>query len=327
MKIELKETLSFNKTLLILTLLTVLLGVLSCAFGELMLPLMIGTLSCVFLFDNSSKRIYRTVASVLLAVINLLAILFNFSVSFFGPAAIILSYMICSSFKKKRSKSDTAYIMTVIAALTSVLGYILFAMIEQGIFTLDAALSYYRDLIDILRVLFVDGMTEIYELSGIQYAPEAIKEAFDYRINMIISYLFVGGFVITGLGMKIFSAITRRLANQPSAVSEWRFEATKLYAYIYVILVLASLFVKDIGSLFAISVSNLYTIFTVVFAYIGFKTACSMLTRTKRPVVSVIILIILIVIFASFAIQILSALGVLYSLRQDGDAVHPKKPV
>lgn len=317
MKTVLKKSLNFNMTILILSLISLLLGVISAALGEIMIPFVVGGLSSLYLFDTKSKHSVSIIVSLIILGLNAAAVIMHYSVSLFAPTAIVLSLILSFAFKRGYCKSDASYLMTVIAAGFSLIAYMLFAMFEQGSFTVDAAIDYYDDLIDSLRAIFTEGMIEVYKASGIEVSEDAIIAVFNQQINMIISYLLIGGFVITGVGMKLFGAIVTFCSEDKSEIKNWRFKANRIYAYFYVILIIVSLFATSADSIFAISVLNLYNIFMVIFAYIGFTVALDLLKKRLKPILAGIILLATLLLFASFAAQILAAFGVLYTLRRD----------
>jgi hypothetical protein len=299
------------------------LSALGCVLGEIIIPLLLGVLSALYLFDNN-KRVFSILISLAVIALNVVSILFGYAISLFAPAAVVLSVILFLSFKGEQSKSDTAYIMTIISAAFSVISYLLFAMIQQGAFTLDAAIEYYSTLLEEFRIVFVDAVIELYTASGVSLTTESVSELFSNQLSMIISYLLIGGFAITGVGMKIFGVIVGCCLEDKTPIKKWRFAATRLYGYFYLILVIISIFVISKDSLFAITVLNLYNIFMIVFAYIGFKVALDIMKRRRNPIVSAIILIVSIIIFASFAAQMLAALGVLYTLRRNDLEAKPQ---
>ena len=325
MKTELKKSLSINKTLLILSLMTLLLGVMSCLLGEAIIALLIGPLSALYLFDTRSKRSVSIIVSLLLLAMNFISIFIGLAVSLFAPAAIILAIMLSYAFAKGHSKSDVSYLMTVIASLLVLCGYLLFAMMERDIFTLEAAVEFYTVFIENLREVFVGTMMDIYSASGVEITADIVGGVFDQQINMTISYFLILGFAITGIGMKLFSTIVRRLSSDSYAMREWRFGTTRAYAYFYVALVIASIFTLDASSVFAITVLNLYNFFMVVFAYVGYKVAREILSTKMKPWLATLIIIAVVLVFASFGAQILAALGTLYSLRSYSDPTHNTK--
>ncbi|MBQ8415236.1 MAG: hypothetical protein IJX58_08330, partial [Clostridia bacterium] len=208
MKRQIKITFNYNLTVLVLSIVCVLLGAAACILGELMTPFVMGVLSAIYLFDTKSKRSVSVIVSILLLALNVLAFFFRLSISLFAPASIILSMIVNRAFIRWHTKANTAYLMTLIAAVFSLIGYLLFAMIEAGSFTFDAVIAYYSGLADYLRNIFVDSMMEIYIASGIKVTEEAVVTLFNQQIYMIISYILIGGFAITGIGMKVFSWIT-----------------------------------------------------------------------------------------------------------------------
>ena len=285
--------------------------------GELVIALIIGVLSVIYLFDTKSKSVFSISVSIALMALNIASIMMNYAVSFFAPASIIIAWLISTAFKKNQSKSDIAFICTVIAAALSFGGYLLFAMKEQGVYTIDAAMEFYTAIIAEFREIFVEYTAELYAASGMpSVSTESIEAIFDMQLNMVISYLLIGGFIITGVGCKLFSAIASLISEDKKAIKSWRFVAPRAYAYFYVILIFASLFASKTDGIFAISVLNLYNVFLIVFAYIGFNVAIEIVKKRMHPRFSVLVLVISIILFASFATQILAALGVLFSVRR-----------
>ena len=315
MKTELKNSLKLNRTLIILSFVCILLSIAACVLGELVTPFIIGVLSVIYLFDAKSKHAFSTIVSLILIGLNATAILLKISVSMFAPTAIILSFILVISFIKGQSKSDCSYVMTLIASAFSLIGYILFAMIEVGNFSLDAAVDFYSSLADALRTVFVEGMMEVYTAAGFEITEEIVTVLFNQQLNMIISYLIIGGFVIVGVGMKLFGWIVGYLSENNTHIKEWRFMPTKIYAYAYVILVVLSLFATASDSVFSISVSNLYNIFSIIFAYVGFGVVLGMLKKRMKPVFAVLAMLGILIVFASFVLQILAAIGVLFTVR------------
>lgn len=322
MENKLKNSLSTNKTLLLISLLVILSGAFACVLGEIMIPVIVALLASLYLFDK--KRIFCIVVTSLIVLLNIVAFILTLTVSIFAPASVILAWILCTAFKGSQSKSDTAYIMTIICTAFCLVSYLLFAMIEQGSYTIDAVIEYYTLLIDEFRVIFVEASVDWYASSGIVVAAESVEAIYNAQLNLIISYILIGGFIITGFSMKLFGAIVGKCSEDNTKIKNWRFSATRIYAYFYVALIFASLFATSDDSIFAVSVLNLYNIFLVVFAYIGFKVMLDIIGRRMRPVFAALILIAVIVIFSSIAAQILAALGVLYILRRNSPTPESK---
>ena len=134
-------------------------------------------------------------------------------------------------------------------------------MTEQGEFTFDAVRVFYTDLYDSFRTVFVDNMMKIYTASGIQVTEEILVTLLDAQVELITSYLLIGGFASVGIGMKLFSIIASRLAEDKKDILEWRFEASSIFAYAYVILTFVSVFISFTDSVIAVPILNLYNLF------------------------------------------------------------------
>lgn len=326
MDITLKSTLSNKKTFMILSAVCVLLGALSCVLGELLLPALVGVLAALYLFDRNNKNSYSFWVSVILLVLNAAAFLTGISISFFGIAAVILAKMICSAFVKNQSKADTAYLMTLISAIFTVVSCILLAMALQNVYTLDAAMAFYKDFADYLKEIFLMTTMQIYSEAGVQVTEEMLVLVFDQQVSLIISYLVIGSFVIVGLSMKLFGLIVSKCAEDNTPILKWRFITTNVYAYFYVILAFASVFVNPIGNVLGVSVMNLYNIFMVVFAYVGFNYALALLRRRMKRVSSFILLSIITLVFMALAIELLSFLGAIFTIRKSRE-IRPQTPL
>ena len=123
---------------------------------------------------------------------------------------------------------------------------------------------------------------------------------------------------MVGFTMKIFTAISARLAEDNRHVLCWRFSTTNIFAYFYVALVFISMFTSSGTGVFALTVANLYNIFMIIYAYIGFNFALASLSVKMKPVVAFLLIIVAVSLLASFAVSLLSMLGVFFTLRNNG---------
>ena len=319
MKTELKQSYSNKKTPLVLSLLCVVFGAICGLLGELLLPLPIAFLAALYLFDNSNRHTFSIVTSAIIVIINIVGLLFKISLSAFGPASIILAFLIYYAFSRKQSKSDASFLMTIICAAFSVVGYLLIAMNLQGEYTIDAALEFYTKLSDMLKESFTELMLEAYKTAGIEITVEAVAKVYDTQISLIISYLLIIAFFIVGVSFKIFGLIVKKCTEDDREISSWRFFTSNVFAYFYVILVFISMFVINVDSVVAVAVLNLYYVFMAVYAYVGFNVAMAMLTKKMRPFVSFLLLALAVLVFSSIAFQILAVLGVLFTIRKNNE--------
>ncbi len=317
MNTKLKASLSEIKTLLILSALCLLSGILCFAIGEIMVPFVLAFLTSIYIFETGKTRIFGIIASVLVLGLNAVGIIFKLTASLFGPATVILAIILALSFSKKQGKADCSYLMTVIYAVFTVGGFILLAMMEQGEYTLDAALSFYKDILESLPPMVTETMNEVYTELGITITEEDVAMIFDSQVKMIMAYLFVGSFAIVGISMKLFGLIYSICAEDKKPIIEWRFTASSIFAYFYPVLAFLSLFITSMDSVFAVSVLNLYVIFTAIFAYIGFNFVWAMLMTRMSKGASLFMLLVITLVFASFLLQLYAVIGVFFTVKNN----------
>jgi hypothetical protein len=141
-------------------------------------------------------------------------------------------------------------------------------------------------------------------------SPEYMNEIFDAYLNCIVAIVSVFAFFLVGLSHKIFSGLIRNYSKDSEEIDFWRFMPSSVFAYFYFALALLSLFEMDTESVLALSIANLYLIFTFVFAYVGFKFTSVALNKNGRSTVLTSLAVLAITLmFSSFAVQILAAVG------------------
>ena len=321
MKTSLKASLSTKKTLLILSVICVVLGAVSCilgGFGEFILPIVIANLAAIYLYDK--KRTCALIVSGILIAFNVAGVLLGLNVSFFSLAAIVTAVIIAAAYSKGQSKSDAAFLSTVIYALLTVCGMMLLGMMVSKEFSFDAAVSYWTGIYDELRGVFVKGLDDVlvlfqsvYDESEMAYLSEVLHEMVNISFALIIYYLVIGAFTVVGFSMKAFGFIVKRCAEDNTEIKNWRFATSSVYAYFYLALSLASIFVMSVDNIFGVAVLNLYYIFNAVYIYVGFKAAIELLRKKLHPALCYLIVIAALLLMSGLASQILSVIGVIYT--------------
>ena len=265
-------------TPIILFISSILCGALCFVFGEILLPLPIACLAALYTFDNSKSRRLSLIASIIVMIINIAGLLTGLTFSTFGASAITLAFVMYFAFKQKHQKSDAAFYMTIMAALFGLVSCVMLAMRISDNYTLDAVIEFYTKLSSTLRESFISLSLEAYTSAGIIIDPKLLGEIYDLQMNMIISYLFIAAFLIVGLSFKLFGFIVKIVSGNKE-ISSWRFFTTNLYAYFYVILAIVTMFIKNANSLLGIATFNLYYIFMMIYAYIGFNVINELLSK------------------------------------------------
>ena len=80
------------------------------------------------------------------------------------------------------------------------------------------------------------------------------------------------------------------------------------------------MFISSIDSALAIAAFNLYYIFMVIYAYIGFNVLLEILKRRYSTIVSILMLAFALLIFSSLAIQLIAVVGVIFTIRKNNEA-------
>jgi hypothetical protein len=158
---------------------------------------------------------------------------------------------------------------------------------------------------------------QLLEKSDIQITEALIAEVFDKQLTSMISYIVIIGILCVGIFTKLFDALSAKLAEDISAVASWRFMTSSIFAYFYIILMILLIFTSAHGGVIGIAVSNLYNIFLVVYAYVGFNFVLALVATRMKPTTAVIVLIVVILLAMSIALQFLSMVGVLFTIRKN----------
>ena len=317
MKTELKNTKSSRFTQFILAFCCILFAAIGSLVGEIAFPLSISTMAALFLFDSTKQRRLSIIVSILLVLLNVFTFTLRIGSSFFAAATVILGYLIYIAFNNKQSKSDYAFLMTLIAGFIIAFGYVVLPMNLAGEYTGEVVVEFYTNLVTILRGEFVKLLFEAYSTAGLDVTTDMIAEIFNSQLNMIISYVLIMSFFIVGVSFKMFGFLVKKLAIDDTEINSFRFSTTNLFAYFYIILTLASVFVSSQNGILGISVLNLYNFFLFVYAYVGFNVALSLFIKKFKPVISVILLLVALVVMSSLGVQILAVLGVMFTIRKN----------
>jgi len=317
----LKNNSLLPRTLLLLSSLTVIFGSFCIFLNDFSLVLSIAFLSSLYYLDNSNRRIFSIVVSVILFGLNILGFIIGISYYLFAPASVIVALIISYAFSSKQSKSDAAFLATLICGVFTFLSYILLGMILKKNFSFEASIEFYNDLVTNLREHFINTMFEAYKAMGIDVTVEILTQQFNAQIYMIISYILIASFLIVGLSFKLFGFVVGKLAENSAEIKSWRFKTSNVFAYFYLILVFLAMFLTSSTDLLSIVVFNLYNIFLVVYAYVGFNVIKNKLKDKTGPIIATGLIIASVLIFSSLAIQLLAVSGVFYTIKTNREAI------
>ena len=274
MDIKLKSPLTNKKTLLILSLSAILLGLISVLLGDILVPLIVAVLAIMLVVDDN-RRIYCVVTSAVLVVVNIAAVVLKLGFTLFAFESIALAAILAVFFRKKNDKAETALIMTAVCAAFTLVNLVMLPMIELNTLDLGMVADYYLEMVDTLRATFVETAMEAYGQilagGGIELSEALVTELYNRQLAMVISYVVIICFAVVGIAMKLFARLYTRLCDDVSPVIYWRFMTSSVFAYFYIALMFLSLFTSTSGGVFGIAIGNLYNI-SVTWSNYGNKT-------------------------------------------------------
>lgn len=327
MKNELKKNLTYNKTMLTLSILCIVFGLSTLLITEIAVPITAAFLSAVFLFEKEGKRRFSYAVSIALVIINgLMFFIPNHPSTFFSLMVIPFALIMYRAYLKGTEKAEAAFAMTAVGALVIVLTLIAAPMIAYAKFDFDVVVAFYKELYALLREELVLAINETLASIPAQNSPlmidiSKIDALLKQQINMLISYVIIFAFLLVGAAFKCFSLIVSRCIDNVKEIFLWRFKTSNVFAYFYFILAIATFFITSADSVFSITVLNLYNVLMLVYCYVGFNVAVAYLSKGRRPVLAFIIVLLAIAFFFIYAIELLAAIGAFFTIRANNRTI------
>ena len=317
---EIKEGKSYNSLIAVLSVFTLIPGLLYSLLGEFITPVLIPLAASLFLFERPQKRILSYLvptASIALAIaVNGLG---GITVCIPFIAALVL--VLCYRFSK--SKAETSVYLTAIIFLGILLSFYFAGAKAAGSYGFTEVTEYYSGVLMEMRKIFVDAAKAMPTGEGAighgnfnygtDITPELVGEAFDLLVSYLVGILLAVAFIIGGISVKIFTAIAFKNCKHGMLRSFSHFIPASLIAYVYVIVSIISAF--PIGdSVFAISLTNLSLFLSVVFLYTGFRSISALAAAMPRRGFFTMIVVAAFIFMPTVAMQITSYLGAWFSI-------------
>ena len=321
MKNELKKNLKYEKTMLILSLLCVASGFLTLIISEVMIPVAAALLAAIFLFESGKRRRFSYVVAAALLLINVASFFIPDVIpGFFSITIIAFAFIISRAFIKENEKSEAAFWMTAIATLVITLTFISAPMIAANQLDFGIVKTFYENLVSLLREEIILSLNAALQGMTEQGAPvfvdvSQVNELFDYQLNMIISYVIIFAFFLSGATLKLFSIVVAKCADNTKSIFLWRFKTSSVFAYFYIILTIVTFFITSADSVFNITVLNLYNVLMFVYFYVGFNVAVAFMARKRRPLFAFLIVLLAVIFFLSYAIELLAIIGAFFTIK------------
>ena len=299
-------------TQLLLSLIALAATFLSAVFGELFVIAASASLALIMCFEKGGKRVFSICISILVLIISFALGGFY---SLIGAEILLVALAISVSVSLNRPKAECAAIVTAIVTACMIGSLALGAISVTGDATAEAIFSYYSDLFDEVKTSFIDSTKA--QIEAMPNTPgnylelvDSVALLFDSFIYSMISFLVIASFAVAGFTLKLFSYFITEFSDDGSRIYEWRFTLSSITAYATAIIIILSFFASNSTDLFSLTVVNLYNIFSIVFAYVGFRTALSFISSKLGVFKAWLILILAMILAFSLAEQLLAMLGI-----------------
>ena len=315
MKTELRADKSYKVTVALLFLLSMFSIIASSLVGEIFLSIATAFYAALLVFEKGNRPL-----SIILGVFGALITLIPLGVpSVWGIAPVVAGILIFLLYKSGSTKCDTAIVLTLFISAVIIISFFLFAFTVTGKYDFNNAISYYTELYETMKAGFINRLSDISlsmpeQVGEIKVSPDDVSMILDAVANMVISFIFIVAFFLSGVALKIFTALVRRYSEDKTEISAFRFAPPSVYAYFYLILFLAASFVGS-SSVYEIALHNLYNIFLVIFVYLGIKAAYQMLTKNGRKFLAVILIGFALIFLGSLAMDLISVFGAFATIR------------
>ena len=314
---------SYNGTVSLLSVLSVISALLSVFVSDIFLMPTAAFIAVLMLCERKGKKLLSFLIPALIVLINAAEIVlvalygesndFLFLYSAAALEAVVLGVILYFLFSNNINKFESVIVMTVLSILFILVNIWLFSASLTGSFSISSTVKFYTDAIEAYREIFIESFTEIIassELSGSaslseMYSEETIAALYDTLISYAPAALIVCAFALVGILCKIFSITVNKITGS-MRIFEWRFTVKPIFAYAFCALFFTNVLFGGVGGVFTIVVSNLYTVFTAVFAYVGFGFVCRMLAMRRRRSTAFLIFIACILFAGSIAFNLLA---------------------
>ena len=201
------------------------------------------------------------------------------------------------------------FYLTLVITIFTLFSFYLSAAKSVESFSSEAVTDYYLTIYEKFKEEFISYIGNIEVGRGEPITDEAAVAILLNAIYQIPSLIAIFAFALTGITVKLFSFISVKICKHGILNSFLYFLPTNIVAYSYVILVILNIF-SGTGSEYSLIVSNLCSIFMIVFAYVGLKQAYYIALSYRKKVLFIVIAIMAIILFSSLTVSLLSYFGV-----------------
>ncbi len=294
------------------------LSVLGCILlGYIFLPFATAAYAALLTFESRGKRVMSYAIPAVLVTLNFLI---RAAFSLEAITYIVLGVILYFAAKKGWSKSETAVWMMIVALLLLFCSAILIAFEKTGTVGVFSIRQFYSNIYLNTKEYIIDYLTSLttVNVDGVPIFVFDLYDAeciFNELLLSLVPMSIIISFGLVGFSFKLFESALRKNAIEETALSEWRFGASNLTCYFYIVVAVLSLIAENDGSIFIYTLITLNTVFSVIFAYLGFRFVYNLLlSKGRSSLFAITLLVLAFIMFSSAALTILSFLGVTVAL-------------
>ncbi len=314
---EFKSDNSYKSILISLSILTVIFAFCGMLLGYVFLPFAAAYYAMLIWHERSDKRILTYIIPPAIFIINFFI---NGIFSLEGIAYAVLGAVIYFSYKNKKSKGETAFWSVLLIVAFIAISLIFLAFNSIGKANIAAITEFYSSLTELYREKFIEMATSITRedkntgLIFFAYNSYQAGQLFDEMLIMLIPIAVIAAFLLAGITLKIFCHGMKKRTGDVRGINSWNFKTTSLIAYFYLIISVIALFTYSQSGAFPLIITTLNSIFGMVYAYVGFTFIYDIIAHAKGPIFALTVMFFSLMFLSSFAVQLLSYIGVYYTV-------------
>lgn len=313
-QISLKDTLPSNVFYTVTASIAVVFAPLSLVSTFLFFSFSVASFALLFLYETRRTPWFSILSPFLVAAIGAVLSPIHLPILLAAPLS---GACIAHFYRTSRPKFDAALCAVGILLLAEVISLWLSAGVSVGAWYPSDAVAYYQThlasladtvLSSVKEALLSSSSAEAVTTDVIFYMEELVGVFF----SLIIAWYAILAFLTVGISFKVLKAVALRVdADGGMRMRRFNFSAPVVFAYAYIVLFFLTLFTAGARGAFAVVVENLYLIFMVIFAYIGYKYLRFMISRSPRVRRFRVLIVAVALLAFSLTVQLLSVEGVL----------------
>lgn len=297
-----------------LALFTALSGIGCLLLGYLLLPVAAAFYAALLTLENKNGKILSYVIPAVIFIIN---ILFNGFFSLEGIAYVAVGAVLYFTYKSGKSKGEAAFYVSLLIVVMIFISAAFLAFDNVGALRVSSIGEFYSQLYLSLKGDFISVVSAMKSVNAdgfTEYTTNATEaEAmFNSAVNMLLPFVILVAFLLCGVTFKLFSGRIFRYSDDKEKIVSWNFGTSNAVAYFYIAVSVFSML--GATGAFGLVITSLDLVFLAVFAYVGFRVVHIMISAKKGPRMATVVIIAAIILLSSFAIQLLSYLGVYFTI-------------